>query len=218
MARNTAVLTAMLRRWRLPLLGAALGMLAGLGYAMLAGPTYVAKAYVVVVPDDPSAQPSAASFAQAYGRMSAQGPVVAAAVRAGAGAATADELRTTVQAATSPDAPVVEVTGSAGTAAGASTRANLVANALVDTGNARERATRMRLVMLAPASAPDGPASPDPALSAAVGGAAGLLLGALGVASGFGRRRGPSRHPSGAPGPHGEPEPSLADLMNGSRR
>lgn len=220
MARNTAPLTGRAWRWGLPVVAMLVGALAGLAYAQLASPTYVSKAYVVVVPNDPSAQASAASFAQAYGRMSAQGPVVATAVRAGGGVATADQLRTTVQAATSPDAPVVEVTGSADTAAIASTRANLVANALISTGNARAAATRMRLVMLAPASPADAPSSLSTSLSVAVGGAAGLLVGALGVAAGIGRRRPDGRPAPAQPepsGPRSAAEPSLVDLMNGNR-
>ena len=207
MARNTALLIGPLRRWWLPAVATLVGMLAGLVYALLATPSYVSRAYVVVVPDDPSAQASAASFAQAYGKMSLQGPVVARAVRAGRGVVTADELRTSVQAATSPDAPVVEVTGSADTAVAAATRANLMANSLVGIGDTRAKATRMRLVILAPANPADAPSSPDATLSVAVGGAAGLLLGAMGYAAGLGRRRepGPSRDERGSrpPGPAG---------------
>lgn len=166
-------------RWSPVAVLALLGLLVGLGYAVLAPPTYTARAYVLVVADTPGDGAPAVSYAQAYARLVGQGAAVDSAAGASRGTASASELLRSVRASASPDAPVIEVSGSAGSAARAVDLTNLMANGLVSTAGARTRETRMRLVLLSPAFPPPAPSSPRPAPSVAVGTAVGLLLGGL---------------------------------------
>ncbi len=89
------------------------------------------------------------------------------------------ELAKDVQAQTSPDAPMIQITGSASSARLAADEANAVARSLVAFGDTTAQQTRVRLIALAQAAAPAAPSSPSRSLDAAVGGAAGLLLGSL---------------------------------------
>jgi hypothetical protein len=84
-----------------------------------------------------------------------------------------------VASQTSPDAPMISVTGTASSGAAAARYANAVARSLAATGNRDASSTGVTLLLFAPASAPAEPSSPSAALSAAVGGCAGGLLGAL---------------------------------------
>lgn len=167
------------RRWWLTAVMALVGGLAGLGYAVLEAPTYTATAYVVVVKVNPEDNTSAVSYAQAYARLVRQGEVVSAATTASGGTATVSELRSSVRASASPDTPVIEVSGSAGTAERAADLSNLVAEGLVSTGKAQAPSTRMNLVLLSPAYPPPEPSSPRPVLSIAIGMVVGFLLGSL---------------------------------------
>lgn len=152
------------------------GLAGGLGYGLAATPQYAATSYVIVVPQhgDPA---TALGFAQAYGRV-VTGSAVLAGAQAATGMATAD-LRSHVQAATSPDAPLISVTGTGPRGAVAADIANAVATSLTATGNRSAAGTGVHLLVFSPAAAPSTPASPSAALSAAVGASAGGLLGAL---------------------------------------
>lgn len=165
-----------LPRW-LPLpLGLGLGLIGGLGYGLTAAPQYAATSFVIVVPEHGDSQ-TALGFAQAYGRV-----VTGSAVLAGAQQAThlaAADLKGKVQAATSPDAPMISITGTAADGPAAAGIANAVAKSLTDTGNRNAASTEVHLIVFSPAVAPTSPASPSAALSGAVGVSAGGLLGAL---------------------------------------
>ena len=163
-----------------------LGALLGLAYGLLRPPVYAAKAYVVVVAKD-SNDSTAVSYAQAYARIAGQGQVLATAASASNGTATPEELRSSAQASSSPDAPVIEITGSGRSAAHSADVANLVANALADTANRSSTDTKVRLVLLSAAAAPSSPASPRPVLDVAVGAAAGVLLAGLALLGRSGR-------------------------------
>lgn len=165
-------------RWWPVIVLVALGAVAGLGYALLRQPVYAAKAYVAAVAQN-TGDSSATSFAQAYARIAGQGDVLEAAVRNGTGQISVQDLQRAVRASSSPDAPVIEITGSGSTARGAADLSNLVATGLISTANQRSTDTRIRLVLLSPAVPPTAPVSPSPALDTAVGAAAGLLLGGL---------------------------------------
>lgn len=178
MSRTGEVLREFVRRWWLIGLLTVLGASAGLGYALLRQPVYAAKAYVVVVAQN-SNDSTAVSYAQAYARIAGQGETLAAAVRSSNGDVTAGELRRAVRSSSSPDAPVIEVTGSAYPARRAADLANLVADGLISTANRHSSDTRVKLVLLSEAAPPLTPASPRPVLDIAVGAAAGLLLGGL---------------------------------------
>jgi len=186
MASTAETRIRLIRRWLLLGLLAALGALAGLGYALLSHPVYTAKAYVVVVAQNPGDSPAAVSYAQAYARIAGQGEALNAAATASNGATSVSELRNQVRASTSPDAPVIEVAGSAGSARHAADLANLVANGLVSAANDHSADTRMKLTVLSAAAPPADPTSPQPVLDVAVGAAVGLLLGGLAVLAGVG--------------------------------
>jgi hypothetical protein len=89
------------------------------------------------------------------------------------------DLRNSVRASASPDAPVIEVTGSAGTAQRAADITNLVADSLVSAGRAQARDTQMNLILLSPAYPPPDPSSPRSTFSVTVGVAVGFVLAGL---------------------------------------
>ncbi|MEZ0089360.1 Wzz/FepE/Etk N-terminal domain-containing protein [Streptacidiphilus sp. EB129] len=172
-----------------------LGALCGGAYALVAPVQYQANAYVMVVPEATSDGGSAINFAQAYGRVIAQPEILLGAAQAtGVPLATLTPL---VQAVTSPDAPMVQITGTAGTAAGSAQEANAVARSLVAFGNAASRQTRVTLITFASAAEPPTASSPSRSLDLAVGAAAGLLVGGLGMMAAQAR----SADGSGAPVP-----------------
>lgn len=179
-----AILARLVRRFGLLVLVTVVGAAAGGAYGAIKTPTYEAQSYVVFTAD-PGETPAAINFAQAYGRIVVGGPILDA-------AATALGSRTglsTVTAATSPDAPVVEITATGTEAKRTADVANAVAKALVDYAIARKPETRVSASVLAPATVPAGPSSPKPPLELAVGAAAGLLLGVLAALAGVGRPR-----------------------------
>ncbi|NEA58497.1 lipopolysaccharide biosynthesis protein [Streptomyces sp. SID13666] len=163
------------RWWPLPLC-IGIGLAGGLGYGLATPPQYSATSYVIVVPQhsDPA---TALGFAQAYGRV-ITGSTVLADAQEDAGVPLA-RLRENVQVATSPDAPMIAITGTGSRARDASDIANAVANSLTATGNRNAANTGVRLLMFSPAAVPAAAASPSTALSGAVGASAGGLVGAL---------------------------------------
>jgi capsular polysaccharide biosynthesis protein len=165
-----------------------LGAVAGASYALLKTPTYAAEAHVVVLPVPPRDDVTAVKFAQAYGRI-ATGPGVLSRTVSVIDGASQEGIRRQVRVATSPDAPLVQLTASAGTPKRAADLANDVARALLAFGNARSGETKVRLAVFAEASPPEGPSSPNPPLDVGVGAAAGLLIGGLAVMAGVGRGR-----------------------------
>ncbi|MBM9505788.1 lipopolysaccharide biosynthesis protein [Streptomyces sp. KK5PA1] len=166
----------LLRKLLVPL-GIGLGAACGVGYGLVATPEYTATSYVIVVPQDTADSGTAVGFAQAYGRV-VGGAAVLAGAQASSHLAVAD-LRAKVSAQSSPDAPMIAVTGTDSRAGRAARIANAVAKSLADTGNREAAATGVRLLVFSPAAAPSAPSSPSPALSGAVGAAAGGLLAGL---------------------------------------
>ncbi|MET9432695.1 lipopolysaccharide biosynthesis protein [Streptomyces sp. NPDC006551] len=164
------------RSWVLPasvLVGAALGG----GYGVLKTPEYAATSYVIVVPGEKSAPAAAVGFAQAYGRVATDLAVTGdAQVWAGVSAAT---LRSSVQAATSPDAPMISLTARASTPSKAVSMADGVARALVLNSTHASGSTGVKVVQFSRATKPVEPVSPSAPLSALVGGCAGGLFGGL---------------------------------------
>ncbi|MFD8482242.1 Wzz/FepE/Etk N-terminal domain-containing protein [Kitasatospora sp. NPDC059673] len=170
-------LRAPARRWWPMALAVPLGAAAGAGYAVVSPPSYASSAYVVVVPQSAGENANAVNFAQAYGRLTGQPQVLI-----GAAAETHHSVATLaalVRGTTSPDAPVIEITGTGPRPEDAVQNAGAVARSLIAFGNAGSRETGVKLVQLAAAAAPDAPTSPSATLDTAVGGAAGVLLGTL---------------------------------------
>ena len=153
--RNTAT-----RRWGLLVLLTVLGAVAGLAYALIRAPEYTAKAYLAVVSENPG-DSSAVSYAQAYSRIAGQGDALQIAADASGGSASVQELRRSVLAAASPDAPVIELTGTAGSAERAADLVNLMANGLAKTANNHTADTRMRVALLSAAVPPADSTSPQ---------------------------------------------------------
>ncbi|MEV4945032.1 lipopolysaccharide biosynthesis protein [Streptomyces sp. NPDC053755] len=164
------------RWWVLPasvLVGATLGG----GYGALKTPQYAATSYVIVVPGEKSDPAAALGFAQAYGRVATDIAVTGdAQVWAGVSAAT---LRSGVQTATSPDAPMISITARAAKPAKAVAMADGVARALVLNSTHVSASTGVKVVQFSRATKPAAPVSPSAPLSALVGGSAGGLLGGL---------------------------------------
>ncbi|MFD0397646.1 Wzz/FepE/Etk N-terminal domain-containing protein [Kitasatospora sp. NPDC127121] len=183
----------LVRRWWPVALAVPLGAAAGAGYAVVSHPSYAASAYVLVVPQNPGEAATATNFAQAYGRLAGQPQVLAvAAVETGH---TRAQLESLVHGTTSPDAPMIEITGTGTRPQEAAQTADAVARSLVSFANTSSKDTSVRLVTLAPAAEPDKPTTPSAALDVAVGGAAGLLVGALVMMT---RRRGEAAPPEAA--------------------
>nr|BFD93908.1 hypothetical protein KitaXyl93_52680 [Kitasatospora sp. Xyl93] len=185
----------LVRRWWPVVLAVPLGAAAGAGYAVVAHPSYAANAYVLVVAQNPGEAAIATNFAQAYGRLAGQPQVLA--VAAAETGRTRSELASLVHGTTSPDAPMIEITGTGRRPQEAARNADAVARSLVSFANTSSRDTNVRLVTLSPAAAPDRPTTPSGKLDVAVGGAAGLLLGSLVMMT---RRRGGSGTPEAADG------------------
>lgn len=179
------------RSWMLLLMALAGGG-AGLAFASLKAPDYTADAYVITTAATGGESSTALNFAQAYGRVAARQETLAWAQPPPSGLPLAHLLRH-LRASTSPDAPLVQLTGTAGTAEDAAAYANAGANALVRYGNAHRKETGVRLILLSAALPPTEPTSPNPPLDVAIGAATGLLLGGLLWAAAAERRSGGRR-------------------------
>jgi len=163
-----------------------LGALGGLVYALNAPPVYTATAHVIVVPTNSGPDRMAVNFAQAYGRLAAKRQTLAWAVDPVPPSRGADAPKH-VKASTSPDTPLIQLTGSARTAERAVQYADAAADALVRYGTSLSGETGVRVAFMSPADRPTRPTSPDLPLSLAVGTAAGVLLAGLAgaIASGI---------------------------------
>jgi capsular polysaccharide biosynthesis protein len=172
--------------WPLPAC-ALLGLAAGGAYGVLKAPEYAATSYVVAVPGDTTEPATALGFAQAYARIATSSSTLAyAQPRAGIGA---EQLRKQVRAETSPESPMIAITGTSRTATGAADIANAVADALSLSSNQAAKNTGVQLLLFNQAVAPSDPASPSAPLSGAVGLCAGGLIGGLWLLARPGRRR-----------------------------
>ncbi|GLF94350.1 YveK family protein [Streptomyces yaizuensis] len=174
--RLRARITAALRWWPVPVCAFA-GAAAGAAYGVAVPPQYAATSYVVAVPTKDAPPGAALGFAQAYGRI-ATGDSTLAYARVAAGLP-AKVLRTRVRAETSPDSPMIAITGTSRRPAEAADIANAVADAVFVSGNQVAKSTGVQLVGFSQAIPPREPASAGPRLAAAVGGAAGGLIGGL---------------------------------------
>jgi capsular polysaccharide biosynthesis protein len=163
-------------RWLMPV-GVLLGAAAGGGYGVTQTPQYTATSYVMAVPVKQSDSQAALGFAQAYGRVATQLAVLGdAQVWAGVPVA---NLRESVRAATSPDAPMVSISATSARRDRAADIANAVARSLTIHANHAARDTSVELVLFSRALKPAGPSSASPVLTTLVGASAGGLLGGL---------------------------------------
>ncbi|WP_171908697.1 hypothetical protein, partial [Streptomyces nanshensis] len=174
-------LRAALRRvpgwWPLPLC-LALGAGAGAAYSAVTPAQYAATSYVVVSPAPGQSEAAGAlGYAQAYGKIATDPMILAdaekrAKLRPGT-------IRDGIQASTSPDAPMVQITATSSKAGQAAKNADAVAKALTHTAKSSTKRTGARLTVLSEAMAPPTPVSPSSAVAVSVGACAGGLLGGL---------------------------------------
>ena len=162
--------------WPIPLC-LAVGAAGGAVYASVAEAQFAASAYVMVSAGQQADSASALGYAQAYGKI-ATDPVILAAAERRARVAPGT-LTTGAKASTSPDAPMVEITYTAGDSAKAAEYANAVAQALVHTAEQPAKRTGTSLTVFSGAEAPDSSVSPSAPAAVSVGGCAGGLLGGL---------------------------------------
>lgn len=151
------------------------GALGGAAYGLLKAPEYTATSYVMVTSDDGGGS-ATVGYAQAYGRIATGGAVLN---RARTTAIPLDALESGVEAVTSPEAPMIQITGTSGTPRLAADMANRVAQSLTGIANLSSKDTGAELRVFSQAITPDTPASPSLPLSVAVGACTGGLLGAL---------------------------------------
>ncbi|MEV6700562.1 lipopolysaccharide biosynthesis protein [Streptomyces sp. NPDC051453] len=174
---RTAARVRRLPLWSLIAAGVLLGGAAGGAYGAVKTPQYSATSYVIAVPDEKSDPSAALGFAQAYGRVATQIAVLGdAQARA---KVPVRKLQSSVQAVTSPDAPMVAVSATSAKPSEAAAMANAVAQALTDTANRTQASTKVKLLRFSPAMKPTSPSSASPEVTGLVGASAGGLLGGL---------------------------------------
>jgi capsular polysaccharide biosynthesis protein len=183
MSTSAEILQKLVRWLGLLVLTAAIGALCGYLYGANKTPTYSSQAFVLVV-GAPGESVAAVNFAQAYGRMATQGPVSEAAA---ATLGPAAEGLSRVTASTSPEAPIIEITAMGSDPGQTADVADAVAGALVDFGIKYRSQTHVDMALIASATPPSAPTSPNPPMALAVGTVAGLLVGGLAVLAGVGR-------------------------------
>ncbi|MET9349579.1 lipopolysaccharide biosynthesis protein [Streptomyces termitum] len=189
-------------RWAVLPAAVVAGAALGGGYGALKTPEYAATSYVIVVPGEKSDPAAALGFAQAYGRVATDIAVTGdAKAWTGVSAAT---LRKSVQAETSPDAPMISITARAAKPARAVSIADGVARSLVANSSQVAGSTGVKVVQFSRATEPASPVSPSAPLAALVGACAGGLLGGLALLvrpkRPAARAEGRHSRPAGAPG------------------
>jgi len=162
-------------RWLVVVALVAVGAGVGALYTWLAPPSYRSSTLVVATELQPGGDRRDVSFGQAYGRLVDQQTVLASA--ADSADITVDQARGAITSSTSPDSPMIEITGVANSPDQAANVVNAAAGAIVDIASARIPDTGVRLVVVSPGLPPDSPVSPDLLVDLAVGAAVGLLLG-----------------------------------------
>lgn len=162
--------------WPLPV-SVLIGTASGLSYSALAADRYEATSYAMAVAEagtDPSA---ALGYAQSYGRLATSDATLSYAQ--GAAGEPMRELRSHVRSETSPDSPMIAVTGTSEDRHKAADIANAVIEAVIVSSGHVSKDTGVKLIKFTHAMTPDQPVSPSVPLGAAVGAAAGGLLGGL---------------------------------------
>ncbi|MEW2069447.1 lipopolysaccharide biosynthesis protein [Streptomyces sp. NPDC007346] len=175
-ARLRAAVTRLPQWWPLPVC-VLLGTVSGLSYGLLATPQYEATSYAMAVAEK-EANPSAAlGYAQSYGRLVTSDATLSYAQ--GAAGEPVRALRSQVRSETSPDSPMIAVTGTSDDAGKAADIANAVIEAVIVSSGHVSQDTGVKLIKFTHAMKPDRPVSPSAPLGTGVGAAAGGLLGGL---------------------------------------
>ncbi|MFJ4963954.1 hypothetical protein EES43_28030 [Streptomyces sp. ADI96-02] len=164
------------RWWPLPAL-VLLGAASGLSYGLLTAPRYEATSYAMAVAQEETDPSAALGYAQSFGRLVTSDATLSYAQ--GAAGEPVRELRSRVRSETSPDSPMIAVTGTSTQPRRAADIANAVIEAVVVSSEHVSEDTGVKLIEFTHAMTPDQPVSPSAPLGTAVGAAAGGLLGGL---------------------------------------
>ncbi|MER5985071.1 lipopolysaccharide biosynthesis protein [Streptomyces sp. NPDC001787] len=174
--RRRRALTRRPHWWPLPvciLLGAA----CGLSHGLLTSPEYAATGYALAVAEEGSDPAAAIGYAQSYGRLATSDATLSYAH--GAAGEPAAVLRSQVTSETSPDSPMIAVTGTSGDPRRAADIADAVIEAIVVSSGHVAADTGVKLIKFSHAMTPDRAASPSVPVGTAVGASAGGLFGGL---------------------------------------
>ncbi|MFB7479210.1 YveK family protein [Streptomyces anulatus] len=162
--------------WPLPV-SVLIGTASGLSYSALAADRYEATSYAMAVAEAETDPSAALGYAQSYGRLTTSDATLSYAQ--GAAGEPMRELRSHVRSETSPDSPMIAVTGTSEDRHKAADIANAVIEAVIVSSGHVSKDTGVKLIKFTHAMTPDQPVSPSVPLGAAVGAAAGGLLGGL---------------------------------------
>ncbi|MFJ9107456.1 lipopolysaccharide biosynthesis protein [Streptomyces sp. NPDC102283] len=162
--------------WPLPV-SVLIGTASGLSYSALAADRYEATSYAMAVAEGETDPSAALGYAQSYGRLTTSDATLSYAQ--GAAGEPVRELRSHVRSETSPDSPMIAVTGTSEDRRKAADIANAVIEAVIVSSGHVSKDTGVKLIKFTHAMTPDQPVSPSVPLGAAVGAAAGGLLGGL---------------------------------------
>ncbi|PCG85272.1 lipopolysaccharide biosynthesis protein [Streptomyces sp. WZ.A104] len=174
--RLRTALTRLPQWWPLPVC-VLLGTASGLSYGAFASPQYEATSYAMAVAEEETAPAAALGYAQSYGRLVTSDATLSYAQ--GAAGEPLRELRSHVRSETSPDSPMIAVTGTSEDRRRAADIANAVIEAVIVSSGHVSKDTGVKLIKFTHAMTPDQPVSPSVPLGTAVGAAAGGLLGGL---------------------------------------
>ncbi|RPK87728.1 MULTISPECIES: LPS biosynthesis protein [Streptomyces] len=174
--RLRTALTRLPHWWPLPVC-VLIGTASGLSYGALAAPQYEATSYAMAVAEGETDPSAALGYAQSYGRLTTSDATLSYAQ--GAAGEPLRELRSHVRSETSPDSPMIAVTGTSEDRHRAADIANAVIEAVVVSSGHVSEDTGVKLIKFTHAMTPDRPVSPSVPLGSAVGAAAGGLLGGL---------------------------------------
>ncbi len=174
--RLRTALTRLPHWWPLPV-SVLIGTASGLSYGVLATPQYESTSYAMAVAEGDTDPAAALGYAQSYGRLTTSDATLSYAQ--GAAGEPVRELRSHVRSETSPDSPMIAVTGTSSDRHKAADIANAVIEAVIVSSGHVSKDTGVKLIKFTHAMTPDQPVSPSVPLGAAVGAAAGGLLGGL---------------------------------------
>ncbi|MEU4031682.1 lipopolysaccharide biosynthesis protein [Streptomyces anulatus] len=162
--------------WPLPV-SVLIGTVSGLSYSALAADRYEATSYAMAVAEAETDPSAALGYAQSYGRLTTSDATLSYAQ--GAAGEPVRELRSHVRSETSPDSPMIAVTGTSEDRHKAADIANAVIEAVIVSSGHVSKDTGVKLIKFTHAMTPDQPVSPSVPLGGAVGAASGGLLGGL---------------------------------------
>ncbi|WP_217223305.1 lipopolysaccharide biosynthesis protein [Streptomyces anulatus] len=162
--------------WPLPV-SVLIGTASGLSYSALAADRYEATSYAMAVAEGETDPSAALGYAQSYGRLTTSDATLSYAQ--GAAGEPVRELRSHVRSETSPDSPMIAVTGTSEDRRKAADIANAVIEAVIVSSGHVSKDTGVKLIKFTHAMTPDQPVSPSVPLGGAVGAASGGLLGGL---------------------------------------